>query len=83
MPPPKGTPKSATRPTLTVWVVRVWEDSPPEGVEPLEWVLLCSMRTEGAEQAKVRRDWYGLRWNAEVYHDVAILFGSIFGWCRS
>ncbi len=70
VPPPKGTPRRATRPTLGAWVVRVWEDSPPEGAEPLEWVLLCSMRTEGQEQVKTRRDWYGLRWNAEVYHDV-------------
>ena len=70
VPAPKGTPQRATRPTLCVWVVRVWEDCPPEGVEPLEWVLLCSLPTEGVEQAKVRRDWYALRWNAEVYHDV-------------
>lgn len=70
LPPPKGTPKRKTRPTLRAWVVRVWEPSPPSGVKPLEWLLLCSSRTEGLEQAKQRRDEYAVRWSVEVYHDV-------------
>jgi len=70
VPPPQGTPQRKTRPTLAAWVVRVWEDAPPAGVEPLEWVLLSAMRTEGLEQAKQRRDWYGVRWGTEVFHDV-------------
>ena len=28
---------------LVVWVIHVWEPDPPEGVEPLEWVLLSSL----------------------------------------
>lgn len=71
VPPPRGTPRPKTRPTLAAWVIRIWEPDPPAGVkEPLEWVLLCSMRTEGVEQIKQKRDWYALRWGVEVYHDV-------------
>ena len=70
VPPPQGTPQRKTRPTLPAWVVRVWEDAPPTGVEPLEWVLLSATRTEGLEQAKQRRDWYGVRWSVEGFHDV-------------
>lgn len=70
VPPPQGTPQRKTRPTLAAWVVRVWEDAPPAGVEPLEWVLLIAMRTEGLEQAEQRRDWCGVGWGTELFHDV-------------
>jgi hypothetical protein len=51
--------RKATRdlPPLVVWVVRVWEPNPPEGIEALEWVLLCSMCTQSAVQAWQRVDW--------------------------
>jgi hypothetical protein len=70
VPPPKAAPRRKSRPVLPAWVVRVWEPSPPAGAEALEWVLLTSVRTEGAEQIRQRRDWYVLRWNVETYHDV-------------
>lgn len=71
VPPPRGTPACKTRPTLLAWVIRVWEPDPPAGVkEPLEWVLLCSIRTQTLEEMKQRRDWYVLRWGVEVYHDI-------------
>ena len=40
--PPQNQPAGELRP-LVVWVVRVWEPEPPEGVEGLEWVLLTSV----------------------------------------
>ena len=66
--PPRTTATSAGLHPLVVWVVRVWEPSPPEGVEALEWVLLCSLRTESAAQAWERVDWYRGRWIVEDYH---------------
>ncbi|MBF6615016.1 MAG: IS4 family transposase [Chloroflexi bacterium] len=42
---------------LLVWVVHVWEPEPPEGVEPLEWVLLTSVPTQTCEDAQERVDW--------------------------
>src|SRR5207244_9020537 len=42
--PPQNQQAGELRP-LVVWVVRVWEPEPPEGVEGLEWVLLTSVPT--------------------------------------
>jgi len=56
------------RPALSIWVVRVWELEPPEGVSPLEWVLLTSVPTTSVEEAWERVGWYRLRWTVEDYH---------------
>src|SRR5713226_1350741 len=65
--PPEHQQASQVRP-LVVWVVRVWEPSPPEGVEALEWVLLTSVPTATLAQAWERVDWYRARWIVEDYH---------------
>src|SRR5437764_7267372 len=65
--PPQHQPAGELRP-LVVWVVRVWEPEPPEGVEGLEWVLLTSVPTVSVEQAWQRVDWYRARWIVEGYH---------------
>ncbi len=65
--PPQHQQSSEWRP-LVVWVVRVWEPEPPEGVEGLEWVLLTSVPTATLEQAWQRVDWYRARWIVEDYH---------------
>ena len=65
--PPQHQPAGELRP-LVVWVVRVWEPEPPEGVEGLEWVLLTSVPTATVEQAWQRVDWYRARWMVEDYH---------------
>jgi transposase-like protein/transposase Tn5 family protein len=65
--PPQHQQSSELRP-LVVWVARVWEPEPPEGVEGLEWVLLTSVPTVTVEQAWQRVDWYRARWIVEDYH---------------
>jgi len=65
--PPEGHQESSLRP-LVVWVVRVWEPDPPEGVEGLSWVLLTSVPVQTLEQAWERVDWYRARWIVEDYH---------------
>lgn len=55
-------------PSMRVWVVRVWELDAPEGVEPLEWVLLTSLPVESVEPAWERVGWYRRRWIVEDYH---------------
>src|SRR3989440_24330 len=65
--PPQSQQASQLRP-LVVWVVRVWEPRPPDGVEPVEWVLLTSVPTQTVEQAWERVDWYRARWIVEDYH---------------
>src|SRR2546429_7982539 len=56
------------RAPLSIWVVRVWELAPPEGVTPVEWVLLTSVPTTTVEEAWERVGWYRLRWTVEDYH---------------
>ena len=57
------------QPTLSVWVVRVWEVNPPDWVEePIEWILLTSVPTESVEQAWERVAWYRCRWLVEDFH---------------
>src|SRR5437763_3863553 len=65
--PPEHQPASQERP-LVVWVVRVWEPEPPEGVQALEWILLTSVPTATLAQAWQRVDWYRARWIVEDYH---------------
>jgi hypothetical protein len=65
--PPWNDPRGSKEP-LTLWVVRVWELEPPEGEEPLEWILLTSVQVNSSEQAWQRVDWYRCRWIVEDYH---------------
>src|SRR6266849_1624909 len=65
--PPGSQQESSLRP-LVVGVVRVWEPEPPDGVEPLEWVLLTSVPIQTVEHAWERIDWYRARWIVEDYH---------------
>src|SRR2546421_649480 len=65
--PPRSQETADLRP-LVVWVVRVWEPEPPEGVEGLSWVLLTSVPVQTVEQAWERVDWNRARWIVEDYH---------------
>jgi hypothetical protein len=53
---------------LVVWVVRVWEATPPPGCDALEWILLTNVPVLTLADAFERVDWYGLRWIIEEYH---------------
>src|SRR5579883_979767 len=55
---------------LVAWVIRVWEPEPPQGVEPLEWILVSSVPVENVEQAWERVQWYSWRWLLEDFHHV-------------
>jgi len=65
--PPRAQEGSDLRP-LVVWVVRVWEPEPPEGIEALEWVLLTSVPTHTSVHAWQRVGWYRVRWIVEDFH---------------
>ncbi len=54
---------------LTVWAIRVWEPSPPEGVkEPLSWLLLSNVLVPTDQQARERVEWYEWRPTVEELH---------------
>ena len=53
---------------LPAWVVRVWEAVPPQGVTPLDWVLLTTVAVGTVAEAWERVGWYERRWLVEEYH---------------
>lgn len=53
--------------TVAVTVVIATEVNPPEGQEPLEWVLLTNVKIDDATGAHNILKWYLCRWQIEVY----------------
>ena len=47
----KPPPRKSKMPDLTVWAVLAREINPPEGVDPVEWLLLTTMEVTTFEQA--------------------------------
>lgn len=67
--PPKGLPiKVRQQGALTLWVLRVWEESPPLGVDGLEWILLSSLPINSLADARRAVNWYTCRWLCEDFH---------------
>jgi Transposase DNA-binding/Transposase Tn5 dimerisation domain len=46
------------------------EESPPEGVEPIQWLLLTHLPVETLEAGREKIQWYLCRWQIEVYFRV-------------
>lgn len=53
--------------TLSMNVVRVWEPDPPEGEEPIEWLLFTNEPTANAADVLAVVDHYRARWTIEEY----------------
>ncbi len=62
-------PGSSKLQPLSVWAVYAREvDYPAELKEPIDWMLLTTVKTESFEDACQRLSWYSRRWGIEVYH---------------
>jgi hypothetical protein len=69
IPPPRYAPQVIKQlPPLHLSVIRVWEPDPPEGVKPLEWILLSSQPVTDGLTAREQVEWYTARWLSEDYH---------------
>jgi len=66
-PPRRG---DRTLPEVTVNVVLVREVNPPEGDEPVEWMLLTSLPIDDEEQVRLVIQYYCGRWMIEVFFRV-------------
>ncbi len=60
--PPRG------QAPLPVWAVLATERQAPDGVKPLEWMLLTTAPVTSTEEAVEKLQWYAQRWNIEVFH---------------
>jgi uncharacterized protein DUF4338/transposase Tn5 family protein/transposase-like protein len=58
----------AKLPDVGLWAVWAREVGAPEGVEPVEWMLLTTLPVESFEQAAQQIRWYTQRWGIEVFH---------------
>lgn len=65
LPKPRDT-KSAIE-SIEVYVVHVYEPSPPTGEPPVEWMLLTTEQVRTFEDALRVIDWYRARWVIEEY----------------
>jgi hypothetical protein len=60
----------APLPEVWVNVILVREENPPEGEEPIEWLLLTSLPVETFAEACTVIEYYCCRWEIEVYFRV-------------
>lgn len=57
-------------PDIDMYAVYVLEHDPPDGEEPVEWMLLTNLPVTSFEQAYEKVRWYCLRWRIEMYFKV-------------
>ena len=55
---------------IEVFVIWAIETAPPEGIEPVQWMLLTSVETATLADAVERLSWYARRWTIETWHRV-------------
>jgi hypothetical protein len=67
-PPTNARRDRPTPPPIPVWAVRVWEPAPPDGADPVEWLLLTTVPVVTVADAWERVDWYTCRWLIEELH---------------
>jgi hypothetical protein len=64
---PRYVPAASAPASLTLNLVRVWEPDPPEGQEPVEWLLITNEPCETADQVVRVVDLYRCRWIIEEF----------------
>jgi hypothetical protein len=57
-------------PFLQIWAIYVNEPSPPDGEEPLSWLLLTTLKVESIEEAIRYVEYYAVRFSIELFHKV-------------
>ena len=55
-------------PALELWAIWVHEPYPPQGIDPIDWMLLSDMEPTNQEQAWEMVQWYRCRWGIEEWH---------------
>jgi hypothetical protein len=53
-----------------LWALLAQEINPPQGAEPIQWVLLTNWKIDSLKSARRLIRWYGLRWGIECWHQV-------------
>lgn len=53
---------------VRLWAVLAEEADPPDGVEPLRWLLLTTCPVTSFAEATEKLAWYTQRWGIEIFH---------------
>lgn len=72
MNPPRNNAKHRNEqlPDIQLNAIFLREESPPEGDEPVEWLLLTNVPVASLDEAREIARWYGLRWRIEMFFKV-------------
>jgi hypothetical protein len=70
IPSPSNDPRFADAEPLEGWAIHILEEAPPDGVDPIEWMLLTSEPVATLAAANEVVDWYTQRWVIEEWHKV-------------
>lgn len=68
--PPTNCPKSSGCQPVEVYAVYAHEDEPPNGKDPISWMLLTTVPVESADDAWTIVQWYSCRWLIEILFKV-------------
>jgi len=55
---------------IKLWAIYLVEKHPPQGAQPLEWLLLTTLEVRSIKQARKFIRWYCRRWRIEEWHRV-------------
>jgi len=70
-PPPRRTKtKDSYLQSIQIGAVYVSEVSPPDGVEPVDWMLLTNVKISTFDEIVQVVTWYSYRWQIEVFHKI-------------
>ncbi len=56
------------RENIKIWAVLAKEENAPNGIKPLEWMLLTTIPVTTFEEALEKVKWYTTRWGIEIFH---------------
>ena len=56
--------------SLSLTMIRVWELHPPDGAEPLEWLLMTNLPIDTVQDVMKVVNYYKQRWKIERFHYV-------------
>lgn len=68
--PPQNRAKKEQLAPITLQAILVTEEDPPSEVEPIEWLLLTTLKITSVSEVKQYVQWYTYRWLIERYHYV-------------
>lgn len=70
--PPQRAPKAQLDKLVDInlYAVYIIEPNPPEGIEPLEWMLLTNIEITSGKDALQAACWYRIRWQIENFHRI-------------